>query len=178
MDSDAQSQAAFVSEITRHQAALRGYIISLMPGISGTADVLQETNLTLWEKRDKFELGTNFRAWAFATARFKVKEYRRKMMRAGLPLLDEELAEQLGEMTDEAPEAVDDRLAALNKCLGRLSDTQRQLIEQRYFPKSNLDELAARCGRSVNSLQVTLCRIRAALKKCIQQEMNVTHHRP
>ena len=178
MDSDAQDQAAFVSEITRHQTALRGYIISLMPGISGIGDVLQETNLTLWEKRQKYQPETNFRAWAFATARFKVKEHRRRVMRAGLPLLDEELAEELGEMTDEAPEAVDERLTALSKCLGRLSDVHRQLIEQRYFSGASLEEFAARCGRSVNSLQVTLCRTRAALKKCIQHEMTISHFRP
>lgn len=177
MDSDAQSQAAFVSELTRHQSALRAYIISLMPGVSGTGDVLQETNLTLWEKRQKYELGTNFRAWAFAIARFKVKEHRRKVMRAGLPLLDEELAEDLGELTDEAPEAIDERLAALNTCLGRLSDKQRGLIEQRYFSGASLDEFASHCGRPVNSLQVTLCRIRAALKKCIQHEMKLSRLR-
>ena len=56
MSSDAQQQAEFVGEITHHQSALRAYIISLMPGISGTKDVLQETNLTLWEKRRRYEI--------------------------------------------------------------------------------------------------------------------------
>lgn len=178
MHSDAQQQAEFVGEITRHQSALRAYIISLMPGISGTRDVLQETNLTLWEKRHKFEPGSNFRAWAFATARFKVKEHRRKLMRAGLPLLDEDLAEQLAEAVDEAPEEIDDRLTALDKCLGRLPEDHRQLINQRYFSGGSLEDFSAKCGRPVNSLQVTLCRLRTALRKCIDHEMNVARFRP
>mgnify|MGYP000113776971 CR=1 FL=1 len=35
-----------------------------MPGMDGVDDVLQETNVVLWEKRATFEPGTNFRAWA------------------------------------------------------------------------------------------------------------------
>lgn len=178
MPSDAQQQAEFVGEITHHQSALRAYIISLMPGISGTKDVLQETNLTLWEKRRKYEPGSNFRAWAFAIARFKVKEHRRKLMRAGLPLLDEDLAEQLAEETDEDPAQIDERISALDKCLGRLPEDHRQLINQRYFSGGSLDDFSVVCGRSVNSLRVTLCRLRAALKKCIDHEMNVRQFNP
>ena len=106
MKEDVRQQAEFVGEITRCQAALRAYIISLMPGTSGTQDVLQETNLTLWEKRHKFEMGTNFRAWAFAIVRLKVKMHRRKLQRLAKPLLDEDLAEELAELTDEAPEEI------------------------------------------------------------------------
>lgn len=41
MDFDARQLADFVGEISRHQAALRAYIISLMPGMDGVSDVLQ-----------------------------------------------------------------------------------------------------------------------------------------
>lgn len=46
-----QQEAVFVGELTRLQSQLRAYIISLMPGMSGAADVLQETNIVMWEKR-------------------------------------------------------------------------------------------------------------------------------
>ncbi|PQJ27627.1 hypothetical protein BSZ32_03355 [Rubritalea profundi] len=68
-----QQEAVFIGEITRIQSQLRAYIISLMPGASGAEDVLQETNLVLWEKRAKFEQGTNFRAWVCAIARLEVR---------------------------------------------------------------------------------------------------------
>ena len=48
MDRDVTQQAEFVGQITRHQTALRAYIISLMPGMDGVSDVLQETNVVLW----------------------------------------------------------------------------------------------------------------------------------
>ena len=49
----------YVSLMTKNQGNLRAFIISLMPGSPDVADVLQET---LWQKRHKFEIGTNFLA--------------------------------------------------------------------------------------------------------------------
>ena len=76
MKRDAKQEGEFVSQITRHQAVLRNYIVSMMPGMDGVDDVLQETNILLWEKRASCEMGTNFRAWASSIARFKVMEQR------------------------------------------------------------------------------------------------------
>ena len=173
MDLDVAQQAEFVGQIARHQATLHAYIISLMPGADGVDDVLQETNLVLWEKRKTFEPGTNFRAWACAVARFKAMGHRRKLARLGFQLFDDDLAEQLAVECEAEPEEFDDRLRALNTCLGRLQDKERQLIEHRYFSDSNLDEFAVQSGRSADSLRVSLFRIRAALKKCITGELAI-----
>ena len=177
MHFDAAQQAEFVGQIARHQAALHAYIISLMPGMDGVDDVLQETNLVLWEKRKTFEPGTNFRAWACAIARFKVMGHRRKLAQLGFRLLDDELAGQLAEECEAEPEEFDERLRALGKCLGRLQEKERSLIEHRYFSDSTLDEFAAQSGRPVDSLRVTLFRIRAALKKCITGELTIQRTR-
>lgn len=173
MDRDVSQQAEFVGQITRHQTALRAYIISLMPGMDGVSDVLQETNVVLWEKRGKFQPGTNFRAWACAIARYEVKTHRRKMLSHGLTLLDEDLAEQLADRGEETPEKLDERLRALDKCISRLDDDGRQLVEHRYHSEASLEEFAIRSGRSAESLRVTLFRIRAALKKCINNELAI-----
>lgn len=181
MDLNARQMAEFVGEIGRHQVALRAYIISLMPGMDGVSDVLQETNLVLWEKRAKFRPGTNFGAWAFTIARLEVKTHRRRLRKAGLTLLDEDLAERLAECMaerhEDRPEEANDRLRALDKCLCRLAGNERELIEHRYFSDSSLDEFAAHCGRPVESLRVTLFRIRAALKKCINDEIAINRIR-
>lgn len=177
MDRDVTQQAEFVGQITRHQTALRAYIISLMPGMDGVSDVLQETNVVLWEKRGKFQPGTNFRAWACAIARYEVKTHRRKMLSRGLRLLDEDLAEQLADRGEETPEKLDERLRALDKCINRLDDDGRQLVEHRYYSEASLEEFATRSGRSAESLRVTLFRIRAALKKCINNELAINSTR-
>jgi RNA polymerase sigma-70 factor (ECF subfamily) len=173
MPLDVTQQAEFVGQITRHQAMLRAYIISLMPGMDGVDDVLQETNLVLFEKFGTFQPGTNFRAWACAIARLEVKAHRRKLLRQGCLMLDEDLAEQLAEHTAALPNDLDERLRALNRCLGRLDENERELIEHRYFSKLTLEGFSARCGRPVESLRVSLFRIRAALRKCIKGELTI-----
>ena len=52
----------FVTLLTDHQSAILAYIRSLTPGSSGARDLQQEVNITLWNKRDHFELVTNFKA--------------------------------------------------------------------------------------------------------------------
>lgn len=181
MELEARQQAEYVGQIGRHQAALRAYIISLMPGMDGVCDVLQETNLVLWEKRGKFQPGSNFGAWAFTIARLEVKTHRRRLRQLGLPLLDEDLAERLAarmaERHEERPDEVEERLRALEKCLGRVQGNERELIEHRYFRKTPLEEFAASCGRPVESLRVSLFRIRAALRKCINSELAINGSR-
>ncbi len=172
MDPEAlKQQTEIVAQITRHQTALRAYIAALMPGKTGVSDVLQETNIVLWEKRDKFKPGTNFRAWACAIARFEVKRHRRNLLKAGRILLDEDLAAQLAEQGAETPDEVDQRMRALDHCLGRLPENDRRLVEHRYFSKQTLEVFSNQCGRTVESLRVSLHRIRGALRKCINNEL-------
>jgi len=173
MSLDAIQQAEFVGQITRHQSMLRAYIISLMPGMDGVDDVLQEANVVLWEKREKFKPDTNFRAWACAIVRLEVKTHRRKMLRFAKVMLAEDLADQLAEHCEVPPAEVEERLRALNQCLGHLKEKERQLVEHRYFSKSSLEDFATNCGRPVESLRVSLFRIRAALKKCMNGELAI-----
>jgi RNA polymerase sigma-70 factor (ECF subfamily) len=62
------SESEFVLLITSHQAAIYAYVLTLLPDRVAAQDILQETNLVLCRKRDEFEPGTNFKAWAFSIA--------------------------------------------------------------------------------------------------------------
>lgn len=148
-----------------------------MPGVEGVCDVLQETNLVLWEKRGKFQPGSNFGAWAFTIARLEVKTHRRRLRKQGVPLLGDELLERLAERLAERTGESEERMRALEGCLGRLNGKERELVELRYSSSSTLEKFAIDCGRSAESLRVTLFRIRAALKKCINAELAIKEAR-
>lgn len=175
MDPEDARQAEFVCLIARHQASLHAFIISLMPGLDGVDDVLQETNMVLWEKRGSYEPGTDFRAWACTIARFKTMAHRRKIARLGIRSFDDDLLDVLAAECEASPDELDEKLRALEKCLGRLNEPERGLIEHRYYSATGLDEFAARSGRPVESLRVSLFRIRAALKKCISAELAIVN---
>jgi RNA polymerase sigma-70 factor, ECF subfamily len=168
---NAAREAEMVSQIARHQGVLHAFIISMMPGMDGVEDVLQETSMVLWDKRASFEPGTNFRAWAFSIARYKAMNHRQKRARQGMEVLSDDLLDLLSAEFEERADQVDERVRALEKCLRRLNSPELDLIEQRYYDGMTLDHLAGLSNRSLASLRVTLFRIRAALRKCITAEL-------
>jgi len=160
----------FVALLTEHQAAIRYYVSSLLPGDSRAADVAQQANLTLWEKRDDFESGTNFKAWAFAVARFEVLNFRKKEARDSRLLFSDELEEIMAGELASASEDFDIRREALSSCLKKLKPTELALIRHRYFESAPLKEFAAANNRSAAGLKVTLHRIRNGLAGCVERQ--------
>ena len=157
----------YVKLMTEHQGNLRAFIISLMPGSPDVADVVQETNAVLWQKRHNFEMGTNFLAWAFKIARYEVMHQRDRNKRDQRLVFSEKLVDVLTEM-DPPEESNEEMMAALDSCLAKLTEEQRQLVEARYTPGSSLEQLGQQIGSEPGSLRVALHRIRVGLKQCIK----------
>jgi RNA polymerase sigma-70 factor (ECF subfamily) len=107
----------FARLVTDAQQRRYAYIYSLLGSSSASWDVLQETNMVLWKKRDQFELGTNFRAWAHSIGRFQVMAYLRDRKREPLCLLTPEILEKI-QREEIVPdfEEYEARLKALAAC--------------------------------------------------------------
>ncbi|NNE90546.1 MAG: sigma-70 family RNA polymerase sigma factor [Verrucomicrobiales bacterium] len=162
----------FVSLLTDHQSALRLYVASLLPGEPAAADVAQQANATIWKKREDFAIGTNFKAWIFAIARFEVLNFRKKQAKDARRLVfSDELEEIIVEELPRLANDLDDRQHALRGCLENLKSADRDLILHRYFRRKPLKEFAAESGRTVGSLKVTLHRIRGKLANCIEGKL-------
>ena len=170
--------AAIVSLLTQHQSALLLYVESLMPGDASSAkDVAQETNRIVWEKREEFELGTNFKAWIFSVARFQVRKFRFRQARDSRLVFCEELEDT---MTEELSEQLDDlteHQVALKGCLEQLKPADRQLIHHRYYKDGSLQAYSDEIGRSVGGLKVTLHRLRGRLQQCVERKMAMLQHK-
>ncbi len=157
----------YVKLMTKNQGNLRAFIISLMQGSPDVADVLQETNAVLWQKRHKFEIGTNFLAWAFKIARYEVMHQRDRTIRDHRLVFSAEMVEVLAGM-DPLEESDEEVMTALDACLAKLTEEKRQLVEARYTPGRSLEQQAEQIGSSPGSLRVALHRIRTGLKHCIK----------
>ncbi|MCP5542624.1 MAG: sigma-70 family RNA polymerase sigma factor [Akkermansiaceae bacterium] len=169
---DDSRELEYVKLLSDHQSMVRAYVISLMPGAPGVDDVIQEVNTVLWVKRGDFELGTSFRAWALAICRFQVMSHLRKLRQQRWVTLDPELIDQLADELDETIDAAREerRHKALKDCIGKLRDADRELLVERYWHKTRLQDFAVCTGRSVSALRVTLFRLRAGLKRCIEDK--------
>ena len=163
--------AEFVALLTSHQQALRLYVCSLMPGDPEAADVAQQANTTIWNKRAEFKLGTNFKAWVFSIARFEVLNFRKRKARDSRLVFSEELEELIAEELPAQSDDLEERQIALRGCLENLKPAQRNLIRHRYFTRTPLKDYAADVGRSAGGLKVTLHRIRKNLADCIENKL-------
>lgn len=164
----------FVRLIADHQGVIRAFIISLLPGAPGVDDVIQETNSVIWRKRESFEMGTGFKSWALTIARFQAMSYRSSLKARRWVTLDENAAELVADDMEDllSKPGEEKRLTALRCCIGKLKGKERELIQHRYWHKTRLQDFAVSAGHSVGTLKVQLFRIRAALKKCIERELD------
>ena len=169
--SEASHDAEIVALLTRHQPEIRFYVASLLPGDPSAADVSQHANSTIWRKRAEFELGTNFRAWAFSIARYEVLAHRKRQARDSRLVFSDEMVEIFAEELPEPAHAMDRRQSALGPCLEKLRPADRDLIMHRYFERTKLRAYAEKVGRSAGGLKVTLSRIRKALAECIEHTL-------
>ena len=132
---------SYVKLMTEHQSSIRAFVVSLMPGSPDINDVVQETNAALWQKRGKFQLGSNFTAWAFRIARYEVHRQRDRNRRLGRIGFSEKMFYFLSE-TEGQETSGENVAAALESCLGKLTLSQREMIRARYTPGRSLEKFA------------------------------------
>lgn len=163
-------QQEFVKLLTEHQARLAVFVRALIPNASAAKDVLQETNLTLWSKRDDFSIGSNFWAWASRVAFFEVRAYRSRVARDKC-VFNDELVQQLAALAESHNEFADARHAALRTCLEKLPSASRDLVRARYYSGASLQALAAQVSRTVDATRKVLQRARKSLLACIEKAL-------
>lgn len=151
------------------QPRIRGYILSILGGWPDVEDILQETNLVILRKRDSFEPGTSFIAWAFRIAYFKATTWRRDRMREGRVVISDAFFQELAEAAERRFEENGPLTEALAGCLEQLAPDERDLVQVKYVQRRSLVEHAAICGASVTALHKKISRIRLALRHCIRK---------
>ncbi|MEO0793836.1 MAG: sigma-70 family RNA polymerase sigma factor [Verrucomicrobiota bacterium] len=152
--------------LLKHQRAIYSYIYTLVPNASNADDLLQETCLTIYEKFDDFEPGTDFLLWANRIAYWKIRQARQKFSRSKV-VFDETLMEAVSNTAIEMQRETGDRHEMLSRCLSKLNDRDRRMVLTRYEPEGTIEEAAQVSGRSVTATYKALSRIRQLLYDCI-----------
>lgn len=160
----------FVQLLTTHQSKLYAYIRSLLPDTQAVQDVLQETNLVLWRRSEEFEPGSNFVAWACKVAYFQVLAYYRDNKRDSM-VFNVELVSMLAKQNEEKLAGSKDMQRVLSRCLAKLPEQSRRLIQQRYAAGGSVQAIAEEQGRSVGAVSQMLYRIRQLLQECVQKSL-------
>ena len=154
----------------QHIVPLRGFLLGLTADPHRVDDLVQETFLTVVEKADDFRAGTNFRAWIFTIARFKLLATFRDASRGPASVLDPDVIETLCAKEPDFS-GNEDRMRHLPACLEKLAPQARRAMELCYQRTQRPVEIAANMGWTAGAVKVALSRARSFLRECIERRL-------
>lgn len=150
-------------EIVEHLPSLRAFARSLTRNPSSADDLVQDTVVKAWSNIDKFQPGTNMRAWLFTILRNTFYSSRRKQKRE-VADVDGEMAAQLS-----VKPAHDGRLAMkdFSVAFAQLPDEQREALLLVGASGFSYEEAADMCGCAVGTIKSRANRARKRLTELL-----------
>lgn len=165
-----EASAEFIAQFTRAQRQLLTFILSVVWNPAEAEDVLQETNLVLWQKSGEFDPARPFLPWAIRFAQLQTMAWLKKRQRQRVFASEKLIALIADEVTAES-RVLEQRLGALADCLQKLRPEQRALVAKRYEPGGSVAALSAAAKATPKAMSERLRRIRLGLLDCIEQAL-------
>ena len=166
---------AFENVVRLFQREIRAWsVVNSPPGVDAD-EVAQRTFIAACQRVGDYKIGTNFRAWLYAIARYQLMSQITTMRRIAdyhrrhAPELISRELDRFAE--EETPPEILDRLAALRLCLSSLDENGNQLLTWRYEEGIPLAEMSERSGRSIGAIKKSLFMLRKKLHACIQGKL-------
>lgn len=155
-------------EMMDHLKALRGFALSLSRNRSTADDLMQDTILKAWSNIDKFQPGTNMRAWLFTILRNTFYTRTRKASRE-VADVDNVFSDQLSVKPEH-----DGRLQMrdFKTAFAQLSEEQREVLILVGANGFSYEEAAEMCGVKVGTIKSRVNRGRERLTDLMGLENN------
>ena len=163
---DAADRAQLKDELVSHMKVLRAFALSLTRNSAQADDLVQDTVLKAWSALDRFEVGTNMRAWLFTILRNTYYSDRRK---AGRMVEDAEGA-LVGRLSEKPAHDGRLQMADLRTALAELPAEQREVLTLIGVLQYSYEEAAEVCGVKVGTIKSRLARGRTALAELMGLE--------
>jgi len=159
-----------VQVLLRERRRVTAYAAAIVRNVHVADDIFQQVVLTALEDRAHFRDSGHLMAWSLRTTRHRaVDSVRRQQLR---PLPNEVLDLLEAHWTESDSNGWSDRAEALNRCVGRLADQARELLQMRYGNDMTAHAIARRLGRSDAAVYQSLSRIHRALRACVEGELS------
>ena len=151
-------------ELVEHLPAMRAFALSLTRNRAAADDLVQDAVVKAWQNIEKFEPGTNLRAWLFTILRNLFYSARRKSKR--------EVQDSDGAMVATLSEKPDHdgrlALADFERAFVQLTDEQREALVLVGASGFSYEEAAEMCGCAMGTIKSRVNRGRARLVEILQ----------
>ena len=170
----------FQSLCEQYYADLGNFLLALTKDRELAQDLLQETFIVAWNKRELLLTHPNPAGFLFQTARLCLKHARQKQKKQQSRVLyldREQLAQQKQEQHGNDPweelclqqDAAIDETKWITAALQQLSDEEYLLYRQHYLEKKTFVQLAQEHQQSAVCLRMRALRIRKKVQKAVRQ---------
>ncbi|MEZ5714821.1 MAG: RNA polymerase sigma factor [Paracoccaceae bacterium] len=153
-------------ELVEHLPAMRAFALSLTRNGAAADDLVQDAVVKAWSNFDKFQAGTNLRAWLFTILRNTFySQYRKRQREVEDP--DGVMAGKLSEKP-----AHDGRLVMVDfqAAFEQLNDEQREVLILVGAEGFSYEDAAAMCGVAVGTIKSRTNRARKRLAELMNLE--------
>lgn len=141
--------------------ALRAFAWSLSHNGSDADDLVQDTLIKAWTNREKFEIGTNLRAWLFTILR---NTYYTNVLRRRREVRDE-TGEYASTLRAAPTQEWSVAMRSLQAALQQLPDEHREALILVGAAGLSYEEAAEICGCALGTIKSRVNRARARLLK-------------
>lgn len=162
---------AFAGLLDAHLPHVRTFLALKAPVPQIVDELAHDTFVFAFRHLHEFKPGTSFRAWVRAIAwnllRAEVQRFAREQVNQ-----EKFAAWQLAEWETAAAETAPSAEAEhLQHCLDQLDGPLRELLTLKYRDDHSTETIAARLKRSLVWVRVSLFRVRAQLRECIEAKL-------
>lgn len=165
-----QRQEQFVRLFVPMQPQLYGFIRSMVFNRADCDELLQEAITVAWRRFDTFEPGTRFDQWLYRIAFNQVRYFYQKQSRDFLRFSDTTL-DLVSQTAWSAVNKSGGHLEALESCLDKLPDADRDIVRRRQGHGVTNRSLAGELGMSESKISRTLNRIYTVLMLCVKRTL-------
>jgi RNA polymerase sigma-70 factor (ECF subfamily) len=165
-------EETLVKNLLTYKRVLEGMLVAMVGDPTVAEDLYQEMDILMTRKRDSADEDCKFVAWGRQIAVNLVRDYRKKLARGKVQILDDDVLESVAETFEAAAESEwDARREALRICADKLSEKDRILLRRRYEESVPVDQLAQELSLSRGAVDTSLYRLRKALHDCVEMRL-------
>jgi RNA polymerase sigma-70 factor (ECF subfamily) len=159
---------AFSELVKRYQGNVRACLAVRLYRKHEAEDLAQETFVVAFRKLDEFDVDQAFGPWIRTIAFNLLRNYWRKhrpIPMGGAEELESLMEGQIGLRYSEKNEG--DTLAALKRCIEKLDEPMRNLLNLRYHEGLSVGNLTQKMKVNHSTMTMRLHRLRDQLRRCI-----------
>lgn len=157
----------FKSKVMPYHQAMYVAARMILGDDDDAADVVQETMITLWQRRQRMVGIDDLKAYSVAAAKHKaIDSLRRKVERTELSVLDkntDDSQDQFRRLSES------DELNKVKNLMNQLPENSRKVLELRAYADCSMEEIEEITGLSGSNVRVLLSRGRKKLKELYER---------